>query len=118
MDLKARAATGERPSAGVIWDRFPKFVLGFIVASVVFSFLLPGELVIGTRSALGELRIWWFALGFVCIGLETRFIELAATEQGRPALALIGAQTISIFWTLLLAYLLFGEVIFPQPDIK
>ncbi len=116
--LKARAATGERPSAGVIWDRLPKFVLGLIVASIVFSFLLPGELVIGTRSALGELRIWWFALGFVCIGLETRFIELAATEQGRPALAFIGAQTINIFWTLPLAYLLFGEVIFPQPDIK
>ena len=116
--LKAGAATGERPSAGVIWERFPKFVLGFIVASIVFSFLLPADLVTGTRSALGELRVWWFALAFVCIGLETRFIELAATEQGRPALAFVGAQTINVFWTLLLAYLLFGGVIFPQPDIK
>jgi hypothetical protein len=71
-----------------------------------------------TTRAFGELRVWWFALAFVCIGLETRFIELAATEQGRPALAFMGAQTINIFWTLLLAYLLFGGVIFPQPEIK
>ena len=28
--LKAGAATGERPSAAVIWERFPKFVLGFV----------------------------------------------------------------------------------------
>src|SRR5262249_8534335 len=31
--LKAGAATGERPSAGVIWERFPKFVIGFVLAS-------------------------------------------------------------------------------------
>jgi uncharacterized integral membrane protein (TIGR00698 family) len=116
--LRAGAATGERPSAGVIWDRFPKFVLGFIVASVVFSFFLPADLVSGTRSALGELRLWWFAMAFVCIGLETQFVQLATTDQGRPALAFLGAQAINIFWTLVLAYLLFGGVLFAQPDIK
>jgi uncharacterized integral membrane protein (TIGR00698 family) len=116
--LKAGAATGERPSAGVIWERFPKFVLGFIAASIVFSFVLPQDVVAGTRSALGEIRLWWFAMAFVCIGLETRFVELATTEQGRPALAFIGAQGINIAWTLLLAYLLFSGAFFPQPDIK
>jgi len=57
-------------------------------------------------------------MAFVCIGLETRFMELATTEQGRPALAFLGAQAINIFWTLLLAWLLFGGVLFAQPDIK
>ena len=114
----AGKATGERPSAAVIWQRFPKFVLGFVVASAIFSFLLPPELVAGTRSALGEIRTWWFALAFVCIGLETRFIELATTEQGRPALAFLGAQAINVFWTLLLAWLLFGGVLFAQPLIN
>jgi uncharacterized membrane protein YadS len=116
--LRAGAATGQKPSAGIIWDRFPKFVLGFIVASILFSFFIPAELVSGTRGALGELRLWWFAMAFVCIGLETRFLELATTEQGRPALAFLGAQAINIFWTLLLAWLLFGGVLFAQPDIK
>jgi uncharacterized integral membrane protein (TIGR00698 family) len=116
--VKAGAASGQKPSAGVIWERFPKFVLGFIVASIVFSFMLPAEVVAGTRSALTELRVWWFAMAFVCIGLETRFMELAATEQGRPAFAFLGAQAINIVWTLILAFLLFGGVLFAQPDIK
>jgi uncharacterized integral membrane protein (TIGR00698 family) len=116
--LKAGKASGERPSASVIWERFPKFVIGFVIASAIFSFLLSGELVAGTRSALGEIRTWWFALAFVSIGLETRFVELATTEQGRPALAFLGAQTINVFWTLLLAWLLFGGVLFAPPVIN
>jgi uncharacterized integral membrane protein (TIGR00698 family) len=116
--LKAGKASGQKPSAGIIWERFPKFVLGFVLASAIFSFLLPADMVNGTKSALGELRVWWFAMAFVCIGLETRFTELAGMGHGRPALAFIGAQFFNIFWTLLLAYLLFGGVIFPQPDIK
>ena len=116
--FKAGAATGERPSAAVIWQRFPKFVIGFVLASAVFSFMLPAEAITGTRGALGEIRTWWFALAFVCIGLETRFVELATTEQGRPALAFIGAQAINVFWTLLLAWLLFGGVIVSQPVIN
>src|SRR5262249_990118 len=125
--LKLGAASGERPSAAVIWERFPKFVIGFVAASAVFSFMLPADIVNGTKSALTELRTWRVALAvgvtglgpaFVCIGLETRFVELATTDGGRPALAFIGAQTFNVFWTLLLAWLLFGGVIFAQPAIN
>jgi uncharacterized membrane protein YadS len=112
------AGEGKRPSAAIIWERFPKFVLGFLVASALFSFFLPAASVEGTRSTLGELRTWWFALAFVCIGLETRFVDLATMEGGRPALAFLGAQAVNIVWTLLLAWLIFGGVIFPVPDIK
>jgi len=111
-------AGGGRPSAAVIWQRFPKFVLGFVAASALFSFLLSPELVNGTKGALGEIRVWWFALAFVCIGLETRVIDLATTDRGRPALAFLGAQGFNVFWTLLLAWLLFGGVLFAQPAIK
>jgi uncharacterized membrane protein YadS len=113
-----KQAGGQKPSAGIIWERFPKFVLGFLVASAVFSFFLPTPMVEGTRSVLGELRTWWFALAFVCIGLETRFVDLATMEGGRPAAAFLGAQAVNIVWTLLLAWLIFGGVIFPVPDIK
>jgi uncharacterized integral membrane protein (TIGR00698 family) len=114
----AGAAGGEKPSAGIIWERFPKFVLGFLVASALFSFFLPTPLVEGTRSTLGELRTWWFAAAFVCIGLETKFVDLATMEGGRPALAFLAAQGVNVIWTLILAYLIFGGVIFPVPDIK
>ncbi len=112
------AGTGEKPSAGIIWERFPKFVLGFLIASAVFSFFLPQGMVDGTKAALGEFRTWWFAFAFVCIGLETKFVDLATMEGGRPAVAFIAAQAVNVVWTLLLAYLLFGGVIFPVPDIK
>jgi len=111
-------AGGEKPSAGIIWERFPKFVLGFIVASALFSFLIPTDLVNGTKSAFGEIRTWWFAMAFVCIGLEGRFVELASMQGGRPALAFVVAQLFNVFWTLILAYLIFGGYVFPLPDIK
>jgi hypothetical protein len=56
-------------------------------------------------------------MAFVCIGLEARFIELAGLQGGRPALAFLAAQAFNIFWTLLLAYLIFGGLIFPLPTI-
>jgi len=40
---KNAAAGQEKPTVGVIWERFPKFVLGFIVASLLFSFVIPSE---------------------------------------------------------------------------
>jgi uncharacterized membrane protein YadS len=116
--FKKGAEKGETPSAGVIWERFPKFVLGFLVASFVFSFVLDLATVNATKGTLGGLRTMWLALAFVSIGLETRFTELVAMEGGRPAVAFLGAQAVNVLWTLLLAYLLFGGVIFPIPQIK
>jgi len=115
---KAGAKSGTKTDAGIIWERFPKFVLGFLAASVLFSFFLPAEAVNGTRSALTEFRTWWFALAFVSIGLETRFVDLATMEGGRPALAFIAAQLVNVIWTLLLAYLLFGGVLSLLPNIS
>jgi hypothetical protein len=39
-------------------------------------------------------------------------------EGGRPAVAFLAAQAVNIVWTLLLAWLIFGGVLFPVPDIK
>jgi uncharacterized integral membrane protein (TIGR00698 family) len=116
--FKKGAETGERPSPAVIWERFPKFVLGFLVASVVFSFLLAPATVSATKGMLGGLRTVWFALAFTCIGLETKFTELATMEGGRPAAAFLGAQALNVIWTLILAYLLFGGILFAAPVIK
>ena len=84
----------------------------------MYSFILPADMVKGTQSAPGQFRTWWFALTFVCIGLETKFMDLATMEGGRPAAAFLIAQAVNVVWTLLLAYLLFGGMIFPIPDIK
>ncbi|WP_153796190.1 YeiH family protein [Foetidibacter luteolus] len=105
-------ANGEKPGLGVVWERFPKFVLGFIAASLLFSFLVSPATTKEVSGILNSLRTVWFALAFVAIGLEARFKDLVQIEGGRPALAFIGAQVFNILWTLLWAYLLFGGVLF------
>lgn len=116
--LKDRSRSDTRPSARVIWERFPKFVLGFMLASLVFSFRLDTSLVMETKGLLAGLRTMWFALAFTSIGLETRFADLVKTEGGRPALAFLGGQAFNVFWTLMLAYMLFGGTFFAVPEFK
>jgi uncharacterized integral membrane protein (TIGR00698 family) len=106
---------GQKPGAAEIWFRFPKFVVGFIVASIVFSFFMTEGFAKGVIGTTGPIRAWWFNLAFICIGLDTRFKELVAMGGGRPAAAFLIAQGFNILWTLLLAWLIFGGVLFPIP---
>lgn len=115
--VRQGGGTGERPSARLIWDRFPKFVIGFMVASVVFSFVLDAPVVAETGGLVRALRTWWFALAFVCIGLETRFRDIVSMDEGRPAWAFVLAQALNVIWTLVIAWMLFGGVLFPAPDL-
>ena len=115
--MRKPAENQERVSAAVIWERFPKFVLGFIVASLAFSLLVPSGTVTATKGLIGALRTWWFALAFVSIGLETKFTDLLSMENGRPLVVFLGAQFANLVWTLLLAYLIFGGVLFAPPSI-
>ncbi len=106
---------GERPTAGVIWERFPKFVLGFMVASLVFSFLLGDSIIGDTKKVVSGLRTMWFSIAFVCIGLETNFREFLRMEEGRPFFAFLGAQGFNLVWTYLLAWLVFGGILWASP---
>lgn len=107
----------EKLGLGVVWERFPKFVLGFIVASLLFSFLIPMDTVKQAAGLLNSLRTLWFALAFVAIGLEARFSDLVKIQGGRPAFVFIGAQLFNLFWTLLWSYLLFGGILLAAPEI-
>ena len=110
-----RKEGGEKPGMSEIWIRFPKFVLGFIVASVVFSFFMTEAFAKGVTGFSAPIRAWWFNLAFICIGLDTRFKELVSMGGGKPAAVFLTAQLFNIFWTLLLAWLIFGGVLFPIP---
>ncbi len=108
--LKRGGANPDRPRLSLIWERFPKFVLGFAIASLVFSFLLDPAFVASVKGSLKGLQVFWFGLAFTSIGLETRFGELFKLEGGRPATAFLVAQAFNILWTLLIAWLLFGVI--------
>ena len=79
-----RTGVTTRPDAGDIWRRFPKFVLGFLVASVIVTIAAGGysyadykKVVQPTLVApLQVLRVWAFIFTFLSIGLTTRFRDL------------------------------------------
>lgn len=97
----------EKVSMRVIWERFPKFVLGFILASLVFSFLLNPETAKASGKVMKSFANFWFNLAFISIGLETRFADLKAMESKKPLYAFLIGQTFNIIFTLIVAYLLF-----------
>ena len=100
----------EKPTIGVIWDRFPKFVVGFILASLVFSFCFEPEVAKAVGKVTKGFQSTLFSIAFVCIGLETRFKEIFSKENRVPLKVFLTAQTFNIFATLLVAWLLFGVV--------
>ncbi len=104
-DDKSLAA--EKPSLKVIWDRFPKFVLAFLAASLLFSFAVPEPTVAAVKESLKSLQALWFALAFTSIGLETNFKELFVHNSKKPFYAFIIAQGFNIIITLLIALILF-----------
>jgi uncharacterized membrane protein YadS len=114
-----RSPGGERPSVMEIWRRFPKFVLGFLAASLVFSFIesrgLEGEATVSAVTATSKLlRNWLFCLAFVSIGLETNFRELSRFfVGGKPLVLYVCGQTLNLALTLAMAWLMFTKV-FPD----
>lgn len=106
---KSAEAVQSKPTLGIIWERFPKFVIGFIVASLVFSFLIPTEIRDGVKDSLKNLQGLWFALAFTSIGLETNFKDLFSNNSKKPLYAFLIAQTFNVIITLIIAFLLFGK---------
>jgi uncharacterized integral membrane protein (TIGR00698 family) len=96
-----------KPTLNVIWERFPKFVLGFIGASLLFSFVLSSETINEVKGSLKNLQGLWFALAFTSIGLETNFSDLFNKNSKKPLYAFLIAQGFNIVVTLVIAYFLF-----------
>lgn len=99
-----------RPTGTILWDRFPKFVLGFLIASLVFSFVFDAE----TGKELSRIankgsRGLLFSLAFICIGLETDFRYIFKKENSKYIWSFLTAQIFNIILTLLIAWALFSQ---------
>ena len=82
--------TGSRPGIGEIWRRFPKFVIGFFLASIIVTFFTQDYDAVTLKKVvkpvlmdpMGALRGWAFTFCFLSIGLTTRFRDLKAVSRG------------------------------------
>ena len=111
--------TSTRPPAVEIWNRLPKFILGFLGASLLFSFVLTPALgddaVAGIIDLTSDLRGWLFCLAFVGIGLDSNFRALAGqVAGGRPIQLYVVGQAFNLVLTLIAAWLAFGGVLFDR----
>ena len=102
-----------RADAGEIWRRFPKFVLGFLAASLILTLVARGhsyaeyrkEVIPALVAPLQVLRTWAFTLAFLAIGLSTRLREFAAVGV-RPFYAF----TIGVIVNVIIGYVLSTQV--------
>lgn len=113
--------TAERKvGAGEIWTRFPKFIIGFFVASLVASFIiqpLAGSAdVKAVNTVLDQYKNWAFVLAFTSIGLDTNFREIGRNLHGGKVLWLyIVGQLFNIVLTFFAVWLLLSGVLFEIP---
>ncbi|MGB6063284.1 MAG: putative sulfate exporter family transporter [Desulfomonilaceae bacterium] len=107
---------GEKPQAAEIWWRFPKFVIGFALASIIMT-------VIASHYSFGDynkivkpllvdpitsLRTWAFIFCFFSIGLTTRFRELAATGS-KPFWAFTSGVAVNVVLGFILSAIVFAS---------
>ena len=110
-----------KPNALDIWHRMPKFIVGFVAASVIFSFVLVPIMGIARvetvilKAVSTPLRGWLFCMAFVSIGLESNFRDLASQlVGGKPIILYIIGQSFNLILTLIAAYLAFGGILFDK----
>ncbi|MCF0174131.1 MAG: putative sulfate exporter family transporter [Bacteroidales bacterium] len=103
-----------------IWNRFPKFIIGFFVASLVASFIfvpLAGSDKVGAiNKVLDQYKNWAFVLAFTSIGLDTNFKSILSRMQGGKVLWLyVLGQTFNIVLTFAMVWFVLSGKFFPIP---
>jgi uncharacterized membrane protein YadS len=115
MRWEAKSA-GSGPDAREIWHRFPKFVLGFFLASALITTVTArysledyNRIAIpGLIGPLKDLRTWAFIFCFFSIGLTTRFRELAAAGR-KPFAAFSLGVLVNVLLGFVLSVYVFGR---------
>lgn len=113
----------QKVGANEIWKRFPKFIIGFFIASLVASFICQpifgSDQVSAINKVLDQYKNWAFVLAFTSIGLDTNFKEIAKQMQGGKVLWLyLVGQLFNILLTLFAVWFLLSGVLFPIPTLS
>jgi uncharacterized integral membrane protein (TIGR00698 family) len=110
-----RVESGRKPEAVEIWRRFPKFVIGFLIASLFLTFVTTRysladynkTVVPALVAPVKDLRTWAFIFCFLSIGLTTRFRELASAGT-KPFLAFSAGAIVNVIIGFVLSAVVFA----------
>jgi uncharacterized membrane protein YadS len=110
-----RTETGRKPEAAEIWWRFPKFVIGFLLASLIITLVTSSysladfnkSVVPSLVGPIKDLRTWAFIFCFLSIGLTTRFRELAGAGA-KPFLAFSAGAIVNVIVGFVLSAIVFA----------
>jgi uncharacterized membrane protein YadS len=111
-----RGTTAAGSPAAQVWLRFPKFVLGFLIASLLVTAIVSGYTLAEYDSRvtpaliapIRNLRTWAFIFCFFSIGLTTRFRELAKSGT-KPQLAFAAGVVVNVLLGYVLSVWLFAD---------
>lgn len=107
---------GSKPNPAEIWWRFPKFVIGFLLASIIVTLIathfgqaeFKKSVVPEMVGPIKDLRTWAFIFCFFSIGLTTRFRELAKAGS-KPFLAFTSGVVVNVILGFILSTIVFVE---------
>ena len=111
-----QSAGADRAGAAQIWRRFPKFVIGFLLASVIITLVSHGysyadykqKVLPSLVTPLQSLRVWAFTFTFLSIGLTTRVRDFAAVGA-RPFYAFTAGVIVNVILGFVLSTQVFVE---------
>jgi uncharacterized integral membrane protein (TIGR00698 family) len=111
-----RNETNSKVQVGQIWWRFPKFVIGFLVASILTTLIVHGNTLADYNkivkpvliAPITSLRTWAFTFSFLSIGLTTRFRELANAGI-KPFIAFTAGVIVNVILGYILSVVVFGH---------
>jgi len=110
-----RGELGRSANPAEIWWRFPKFVIGFLVASLIITAVSSGYAMADFNKLVNpvlvapikDLRSWAFIFCFFSIGLTTRFRDLAQAGS-KPFLAFSTGVVVNVVLGFVLSAVVFA----------
>jgi uncharacterized membrane protein YadS len=107
---------GQKPNAAEIWWRFPKFVIGFVLASLLVTWAVHStsmadynkQVVPTFVGPLKDLRTWAFIFCFFSIGLTTRLRDLASAGK-KPFIAFSAGVLVNVIIGFVLSVYVFAK---------
>ena len=113
---KVKKQTNINTSPMVLWYKFPKFVLGYLITSIILSLVAlsyqsvaEGAKAVAPVISFGTepLRTVFFTFTFLSIGLGTQLSKFKEINIKKPIIAYAISLCFAIVWGGIISYLLF-----------